>query len=95
MRSDQVEILRAGMDALRAAKVEPLGLDIRPDGEWGFYQFIALPGHPSPGNAGKGHTHPHPIMGDAFRFSSGRLGRSRGGALLIALDGRKIGRAHV
>lgn len=87
MRPDQIEILRAGIEALRAAKVEPLGLDIRPDGEWSLYQFVALPGHPSPGNAGRGFTHPHPITGEALRFSSGRYGRTRGGALLISLDG--------
>lgn len=87
MRTDQIdiEILRAGIEALRAAYVEPLGLDIRPGGEWSFFQFVALPGHPSPGNAGRGFSHPHPIMGSAFRFSSARIGRA-GGDLLSPLD---------
>lgn len=86
MQHPNHEILRAGMLALREAKVEPLGLDIRPGGEWSFYQFFALPGHPSPGNAGHGFSHPHPILGDAFAFSSGRIGRARGGALLSPID---------
>lgn len=91
MRPNKIDILtlNAGMAILQAAHVEPLGLDIRPGGEWSFYQFVALPGHPNPGNAGRGFTHPTTI--DAFRLSSGRIGR---GDLLVSFDGKSDAQIH-
>ncbi|QNK41561.1 hypothetical protein [Caproicibacter fermentans] len=53
--------IRAGLQALRENLVEPMGLSITAhDGKfgWGFYKYKALPGHPHPGNAGNGWSHP-------------------------------------
>lgn len=50
-----------GLAALRENLVEPMGLSLTPhDGKfgWGFFKFKALPGHPNPGSAGKGWSHP-------------------------------------
>jgi hypothetical protein len=56
--------IKAGLAALRAAHVEPMGLSITPHNGtfgWGFFKFKALPGHPNPGNAGNGWSHPTDI----------------------------------
>lgn len=53
--------IRKGIQALRENFVEPMGLSITPhDGKfgWGLFKFKALPGHPNPGNAGNGWSHP-------------------------------------
>lgn len=53
--------IRNGIMALRENLVEPMGLSITPhDGKfgWGLFKFKALPGHPNPGNAGNGWSHP-------------------------------------
>lgn len=50
-----------GLAALRENLVEPMGLSLTPhDGKfgWGFFKFKALPGHPNPGSAGNGWSHP-------------------------------------
>jgi hypothetical protein len=62
--------LKTGLAVLEAALVTPLCLNIRNDGSWGFYKTIALGGHPSPGNAKKGFSHPVRIQ--AFRESDSR-----------------------
>lgn len=50
--------LEEGRQSLRASLVDPLCLRVRANGEWHWAQFIALPGHPNPGNAGSGYSHP-------------------------------------
>jgi hypothetical protein len=67
--------LALGQAALHAALVTPLGLSVHPNGEWAFFQFIALPGHPNPGNAKHGYSHPSSLQ--AFDKSRGRRGPDR------------------
>lgn len=50
--------LRSGLAVLEAASVTPLCLRIDTDGEWHYYKTVALAGHPSPGNAKNGFSHP-------------------------------------
>jgi hypothetical protein len=63
-------IIAQGMARLERAHVTPLCLTIRADGSWGFYKTVALAGHPCPGNARRGHSHPTDI--GAFRASDSR-----------------------
>jgi len=61
MNEKLIEGIRTGLAALRENLVEPMGLSLSPhDGRlgWGFFKFKALPGHPNPGNAGGGWSHP-------------------------------------
>jgi hypothetical protein len=45
------------LDELRSAHVEPMALEISAQGfQW--YKYKALPGHPHPGKAGDGWSHP-------------------------------------
>jgi len=88
-------IIAQGMARLERAHVTPLCLTIRADGSWGFYKTVALSGHPNPGNARRGHSHPTDI--GAFRASDSRaqgnlpqLPSHRADALAI---GEEIGRA--
>jgi len=66
--------IAAGLTALRAAHVEPMGLGVNPGSDsrlaWSWYKFKALPGHPRPGNAGRGYSHPTAIA--AFEASAHR-----------------------
>lgn len=62
--------LQSGLAVLEAASVTPLCLIVRADGEWGFYKTIALGGHPKPGNAKGGFSHPTDI--NAWRASDWR-----------------------
>lgn len=54
--------IAAGLAALRAAHVEPMGLAINPGSDsrlaWQWYKYKALPTHPRPGNARNGYSHP-------------------------------------
>lgn len=52
-----VDAILAKIAALNAAKVEPLGLTIRPDSV-AFFKYKAVEGHPDPGNAKNGFSHP-------------------------------------
>lgn len=61
MNKKMIDGIRKGIMALRENHVEPMGLSITPyDGSWGWglFKFKALPGHPKPGNAGGGWSHP-------------------------------------
>lgn len=55
--TNTLSAIKSGLDALRAAQVEPMGLMICQD-KWHWYKFKALPAHPEPGNAGHGYSHP-------------------------------------
>jgi hypothetical protein len=88
-------MINSGFAVLEAAHVTPLCLTIRADGSWGFYKTVALAGHPNPGNARRGHSHPTDI--GAFRASDSRtrgnlppLPSHRADAVAI---GEEIGRA--
>lgn len=54
--------IASGLEALRGAHVEPMALSVNVGQDsrlaWGWYKFKALPGHPSPRNAGRGYSHP-------------------------------------
>lgn len=52
-----IDAILAKIAALNAAKVEPLVLTIRPDSA-AFFKYKAMEGHPSPGNAMNGFSHP-------------------------------------
>lgn len=61
MNEKLINGIRTGLASLRENLVEPMGLSITAhDGAfgWGFFKFKALPGHPNPGNAGNGWSHP-------------------------------------
>lgn len=83
--------IRNGLQTLRDAQVEPMGLTLSPhDGSfgWGFFKFKALPGHPSPGNAGHGWSHPTNI--EAFKAAHAPRNWPQGGSfpfdLMVTLD---------
>lgn len=52
MTKSDLQTLRAGLAALEAAHVAPLGLNVCSTGEWWYYQFLALAGHPRPSPSG-------------------------------------------
>lgn len=61
----------------RAGLVEPMLLEIRPAELWAA-KFKALPGHPAPGDAGKGFSHPvrpasAPLAGPGTPFERMRI----------------------
>lgn len=62
--------LQQGLARLERAHVTPLCLRIDASGKWGFYKTVALAGHPNPGNALRGHSHPTDI--NAFRQGGSR-----------------------
>jgi len=88
-----LEKLKSGLAVLEASSVTPLCLAIYADGAWHFYKTIALGGHPAPGNAKNGFSHPtHP---NAHRESDWR---AHGRMAPLPLDteaatevGRRIG----
>ena len=53
-----VEKIQRGLLTLReSGQVEPMGLSLSIHG-WQWFKYKSLPGHPKPGNAGRGWTHP-------------------------------------
>jgi hypothetical protein len=81
MNEKLIEGIRTGLAALRDANVEPMGLSLSAhDGSfgWGFFKFKALPGHPNPGNAGHGWSHPTDV--EAFKFSHAPRDWPQGGS---------------
>ena len=53
-----VEKIQNGLVSLRESSlVEPMGLSLSVHG-WQWFKYKARPGHPKPGNAGRGWTHP-------------------------------------
>lgn len=92
-----LEQLKSGVAVLEAAHVTPLCLTILASGEWHFYKTVALPGHPAPGNAKAGFSHPMPLSAPIHRRASWReLGKldalPQDRAAVDAL-GREIGAA--
>lgn len=76
-----IEGVRAGLQALRDAHVEPMVLSITPhDGTfgWQWCKFKALPGHPNHGNAGHGWSHPTEMS--AFAISKAPNDWPQGGS---------------
>jgi len=67
MNEKVLQDIAQGLEALRKAKVEPMGLQI--DDRWQWYKYKALPGHPHPGNARNGYSHPTDIA--TFKAAKG------------------------
>lgn len=79
--SDGLAAVSTARDLLRTAGlVEPRCLRIHANGEWSWCLYFAREGHPQPGNAGRGHTHPAPEM---IR-DGGAMARTRGQSVWLA-----------
>lgn len=89
--------LKSGVAVLEAAHVTPLCLTVKDNGEWHYYKTLALPGHPSPGNAKAGFSHPMPLSEPIHRLASwrelGKLAALPQDRAAVDVLGREIGEA--